>query len=96
MAKLSSYGRKVVAKVAIDRPILPEDIGHVTERRVLRAIMDDGTILAMRQVRFAPDQYKPKGELHDWGWHRFGICTHGETPESKVAEYVAHGWRIIA
>jgi hypothetical protein len=67
MAKLKAHGQELARFVKE----LPAD-GNTTERRKVLAIMSDRYVMEKYQVRFAPDQYRPNGELHDWGWHRVG------------------------
>ena len=61
MAKLNAHGSEVARFVKE----LPIDDSMVTERRKVIAVMSDGYVMQKYQVRFAPDQYRPNGELHE-------------------------------
>ena len=68
MAKLSAYGRSVVAQL---KKQIPDQSELTVGRWVVYSIMSNGDIMKKDQVRFRPDQYRPNGELHDWGWHKY-------------------------
>lgn len=93
MAKLSARGRKEIARVS--RESIVSDSVFVTWRRVTRALMSDNTILEKLDVRFAPTQYHPDGELHSYGWKVAGKLKADIDPAKLLEKYIAAGYKHV-
>ncbi len=87
MARLSKHGKELL-RVEKETDISdPND--NITWRRVTRAYMSDGTVLAKNDVRWKPDTYRPNGEFYSWGWKIFGKIKSDRTPQTAVANILA-------
>ncbi len=65
MAKLSAHGKELL-RIELEKETPDGDL--TTWSRTTRAYMSDGKVLAKSDVRFKPDQFRPKGEFYSYGW----------------------------
>ena len=101
MAKLSAHKRELLRIELVKEISDPSE--NITKARWTRTYHSDGKILQKYDVWFKPDQYRPQGELHSFGWKLNARVKAGLDPAkvaSDKAERVRSGqagaWRIVA
>lgn len=103
MAKLSSHGRRELARVSRERSY-PDRAANdlVSWERTTLALMSDGVVLQKLDSRFWPGPYDTPGEvaaggrLHSYGWKVYAKHVKAEfaAPERFVAWAEARGYRV--
>ncbi len=90
MAKLAARGRKEVVRV--EREVVMEADKLIDWGRKTYALMSDGTILEKYDVHFKPDQFRPSGEKHSYGWKVFKKVKPEVTAERFVEHFTKQGY----
>ncbi len=100
MAKLSANGRELL-RVELEKDIT-DPTENITWCRWTRTYHSNGKILQKYDVRFKPDNYRPQGEFHSFGWKLFARVKQGLDPaqvaSSKAARIqagTAGSWKIV-
>ena len=84
MAKLSSRGRKEIARFERERTISPETPGPVLSEKTVIAVMSDGKALQNRIAVFAATAYDAKPRRHSCGWKLMKLKADLKTADGKA------------
>jgi hypothetical protein len=83
MAKLSAHGKELL-RIELEKDDTRPD-SSTTWSRKTRAYMADGKVLEKFDVRFKPDQFRPKGEFYSYGWKLVAKQKKTTTDEAYIA-----------
>jgi hypothetical protein len=88
MARLSAHGREL-ARV---HKTTHNPTEGIIERTTTIVLMEDRRMLKKYTVVFAPDDYNPKPQHHDYGWKLDKKVKKGVTPQQFVNAYAKVGF----